>query len=144
MVKKKRMMKYKGSDNMSGTTRMLLNKIENLKRFGVDISNSKFKNNNLEDSRVMTAYLREVIEFFNSFDFKRLEQTLTNAQWQASATSITRLEEKAAELGINSFLKPFEGIRVSIIQKNMRSAKQSLVVANNKKSQIIRYLGQSR
>jgi len=129
---------------MSDTARMLMNKIENLKRFGIDISNSKFKNNDLEDVRVMSAYIREVMEFFSSFDFKRLEQTLANAQWQASATSITRLEQKAEELGINSFLKPFEGIRVSIIQKNMRSARQSLVVANNKKSQIIRYIGQSR
>lgn len=129
---------------MSDASHMLMNKIENLKRFGIDISNSKFKNNDLEDVRVMSAYIREVMEFFGSFDFKRLEQTLANAQWQASATSITRLEQKAQELGINSFLKPFEGIRVSIIQKNMRSARQSLVVANNKKSQIIRYIGQSR
>ncbi len=129
---------------MSDAAHMLMNKIENLKRFGIDISNSKFKNNDLEDVRVMSAYIREVMEFFGSFDFKRLEQTLANAQWQASATSITRLEQKAQELGINSFLKPFEGIRVSIIQKNMRSARQSLVVANNKKSQIIRYIGQSR
>lgn len=129
---------------MSDAAHMLMNKIENLKRFGIDISNSKFKNNDLEDVRVMSAYIREVMEFFGSFDFKRLEQTLANAQWQASATSITRLEQKAQELGINSFLKPFEGIRVSIIQKNMRSACQSLVVANNKKSQIIRYIGQSR
>lgn len=129
---------------MSDAAHVLMNKIENLKRFGIDISNSKFKNNDLEDVRVMSAYIREVMEFFGSFDFKRLEQTLANAQWQASATSITRLEQKAQELGINSFLKPFEGIRVSIIQKNMRSARQSLVVANNKKSQIIRYIGQSR
>lgn len=129
---------------MSDAAHMLMNKIENLKRLGIDISNSKFKNNDLEDVRVMSAYIREVMEFFGSFDFKRLEQTLANAQWQASATSITRLEQKAQELGINSFLKPFEGIRVSIIQKNMRSACQSLVVANNKKSQIIRYIGQSR
>ncbi len=129
---------------MSDAAHILMNKIENLKRFGIDISNSKFKNNDLEDVRVMSAYIREVMEFFGSFDFKRLEQTLANAQWQASATSITRLEQKAQELGINSFLKPFEGIRVSIIQKNMRSARQSLVVANNKKSQIIRYIGQSR
>lgn len=129
---------------MSDAAHMLMNKIENLKRFGIDISNSKFKNNDLEDVRVMSAYIREVMEFFGSFDFKRLEQTLANAQWQASATSITRLEQKAQELGINSFLKPFEGIRVSIIQKNMRSARQSLVVANNKKSQIIHYIGQSR
>lgn len=129
---------------MSDAAHMLMNKIENLKRFGIDISNSKFKNSDLEDVRVMSAYIREVMEFFGSFDFKRLEQTLANAQWQASATSITRLEQKAQELGINSFLKPFEGIRVSIIQKNMRSARQSLVVANNKKSQIIRYIGQSR
>ena len=33
LVKKKRMMKYKGSDNMSDTTRMLLNKIENHGKF---------------------------------------------------------------------------------------------------------------
>ena len=75
------------------------------------------------------------------YDFIRLEQTLNNTQWSAAFTSITRLEQKAKELGINSFLKPFDGIRDAIIQKNIRSAKQSLAVFNNKKSQILKYLG---
>lgn len=126
---------------MSARAQILLNKIENLKRFGIDISNSKFKNNDIENELVMTAYIRDVREFLGCFDFRRLEQTLNNSQWSAAFTSITRLEDKARELGINSFLKPFDGIRGAIIQKNMRSAKQSLVVANNKKSQILKYLG---
>ena len=126
---------------MSARAQILLNKIENLKRFGIDISNSKFKNNDVENELVMTAYIRDVREFLGCFDFRRLEQTLNNSQWSAAFTSITRLEENARELGINSFLKPFDGIRGAIIQKNMRSAKQSLVVANNKKAQILKYLG---
>ena len=64
-----------------------------------------------------------------------------NSQWSAAYTSINRLEENARELGINSFFKSFDGIRGAIIQKNMRSAKQSLVVVNNKKTQILKYMG---
>lgn len=126
---------------MSARVQVLMNKIENLKRFGIDINNSKFKNNDIENELVMTAYIRDVREYLGCFDFRRLEQTLNNSQWSAAFTSITRLEERARELGINSFLKPFDGIRGAIIQKNMRSAKQSLVVANNKKAQILKYLG---
>ena len=101
-----------------------MNKIENLRRFGIDISNSRFKDKDVENEIVMTAYIRDVREFLGCFDFRRLEQTLNNLQWSAAFTSITRLEERARELGINSFLKPFDGIRDAIIQKNIRSAKQ--------------------
>lgn len=132
---------YEGSVSMSARELVLMNKIENLRRFGIDISNSRFKDKDVENEIVMTAYIRDVREFLGCFDFRRLEQTLNNSQWSAAFTSITRLEERARELGINSFLKPFDGIRDAIIQKNIRSAKQSLAVFNNKKSQILKYLG---
>lgn len=126
---------------MSARAQVLMNKIENLRRFGIDISNSRFKDKDVENEVVMTVYIKDIREYMGCFDFRRLEQTLNNTQWSAAFTSITRLEEKAKELGINSFLKPFDGIRGAIIQKNIRSAKQSLAVVNNKKSQILKYLG---
>lgn len=126
---------------MSARTQVLMNKIENLRRFGIDISNSRFKDKDVENEVVMTVYIKDIREYMGCFDFRRLEQTLNNTQWSAAFTSITRLEEKAKELGINSFLKPFDGIRGAIIQKNIRSAKQSLAVVNNKKSQILKCLG---
>ena len=128
---------------MSAREQVLMNKIENLRRFGIDISNSRFKDKDVENEIVMTAYIRDVREFLGCFDFRRLEQTLNNLQWSAAFTSITRLEERARELGINSFLKLFDGIRDAIIQKNLRAAKQSLAVFNNKKAQIVKYLGSS-
>lgn len=126
---------------MSARAQVLMNKIENLRRLGIDISNSRFKDKDVENEVVMTVYIKDIREYMGCFDFRRLEQTLNNTQWSAAFTSITRLEEKAKELGINSFLKPFDGIRGAIIQKNIRSAKQSLAVVNNKKSQILKYLG---
>jgi hypothetical protein len=115
--------------------------IANLRRFGIDISNSKFKDKDIENEVVMTVYIKDVREYMACYDFIRLEQTLNNSQWSAAYTSINRLEENARELGINSFFKSFDGIRGAIIQKNMRSAKQSLVVVNNKKTQILKYMG---
>lgn len=126
---------------MSARAQVLMNKIENLRRFGIDISNSRFKDKDVENEVVMTVYIKDIREYMGCFDFRRLEQTLNNTQWSAAFTSITRLEEKAKELGINSFLKPFDGIRGAIIQKNIRAAKQSLAVVNNKKSQILKCLG---
>ena len=130
-----------GSVSMSAREQVLMNIIGNLRRFGVDISNSKFKDKDIENEVVMTVYIKDVREYMVCYDFIRLERTLNNTQWSAAFTSITRLEERARELGINSFLKPFDGIRDAIIQKNIRSAKQSLAVFNNKKSQILKYLG---
>ena len=89
----------------------------------------------------MTVYIKDVREYMACYDFIRLEQTLNNTQWSAAFTSITRLEQNAKELGINSFLKPFEGIRAAVIQKNICSALQNLAVVNNKKSQILKCLG---
>ena len=136
-----RKLSVRGSVSMSVREQVLMKIIANLRRLGIDISNSRFKDKDVENEIVMTAYIRDVREFLGCFDFRRLEQTLNNLQWSAAFTSITRLEERARELGINSFLKPFDGIRDAIIQKNIRSAKQSLAVFNNKKSQILKCLG---
>ena len=112
---------------MSAREQVLMKIIANLRRFGIDISNSKFKDKDIENEVVMTVYIKDVREYMACYDFIRLEQTLNNSQWSAAYTSINRLEEN--------------GIRGAIIQKNMRSAKQSLVVVNNKKTQILKYMG---
>ena len=136
-----RKLSVRGSVSMSVREQVLMKIIANLRRLGIDISNSKFKDKDIENEVVMTVYIKDVREYMACYDFIRLEQTLNNTQWSAAFTSITRLEERARELGINSFLKPFDGIRDAIIQKNIRSAKQSLAVFNNKKSQILKCLG---
>jgi len=129
-----RKLSVRGSVSMSVREQVLMKIIANLRRLGIDISNSKFKDKDIENEVVMTVYIA-------CYDFIRLEQTLNNTQWSAAFTSITRLEQNAKELGINSFLKPFEGIRAAVIQKNIRSALQNLAVVNNKKSQILKCLG---
>lgn len=126
---------------MSAREQVLMKIIANLRRFGIDISNSKFKDKDIENEVVMTVYIKDVREYMACYDFIRLEQTLNNTQWTAAFTSITRLEQKAKELGINSFLKRFEGIRAAVIQKNIRLALQNLAVVNNKKAQILKCLG---
>ena len=126
-----RKLSVRGSVSMSVREQVLMKIIANLRRLGIDISNSKFKDKDIENEVVMTVYIKDI----------RLEQTLNNTQWSAAFTSITRLEQNAKELGINSFLKPFEGIRAAVIQKNIRSALQNLAVVNNKKSQILKCLG---
>ena len=126
-----RKLSVRGSVSMSVREQVLMKIIANLRRLGIDISNSKFKDKDIENVR----------EYMACYDFIRLEQTLNNTQWSAAFTSITRLEQNAKELGINSFLKPFEGIRAAVIQKNIRSALQNLAVVNNKKSQILKCLG---
>ena len=138
-----RKLSVRGSVSMSAREQVLMKIIANLRRLGIDISNSKFKDKDIENEVVMTVYIKDVREYMACYDFIRLEQTLNNSQWSAAYTSINRLEENARELGINSFFKSFDGIRIrgAIIQKNMRSAKQSLVVVNNKKTQILKYMG---
>lgn len=117
--------------------------VENLKRYGGDITMSKFKNMDLESARVLQAYIKDVTGFLKSYDFQRLEQTLINAQWQAAQTSITRLENDARELGLICFSKPFEGIRISILKKNIRESQQSFSVAANKKTTMLNFLSRS-
>lgn len=136
-----RKLSVRGSVSMSAREQVLMKIIANLRRLGIDISNSKFKDKDIENEVVMTVYIKDVREYMACYDFIRLEQTLNNTQWSAAFTSITRLEQNAKELGINSFLKSFEGIRAAVIQKNIRSALQNLAVVNNKKSQILKCLG---
>lgn len=117
-----RKLSVRGSVSMSVREQVLMKIIANLRRLGIDISNSKFKDKDIENEVVMTVYIKDVREYMACYDFIRLEQTLNNTQWSAAFTSITRLEQNAKELGINSFLKPFEGIRAAVIQKNIRSS----------------------
>ncbi|MGN0316714.1 MAG: hypothetical protein ACI4E1_02150 [Lachnospira sp.] len=117
--------------------------VENLKRYGGDISMSKYKNMDLESEKVLQVYIKEVTGFLRGYDFQRLEQTLINAQWQAASTSVMRLENDAKELGLICFLKPFEGIRISILKKNNREAQQSFSVAVNKKTTMLNFLSRS-
>ena len=117
-----RKLSVRGSVSMSVREQVLMKIIANLRRLGIDISNSKFKDKDIENEVVMTVYIKDVREYMACYDFIRLEQN-------------------AKELGINSFLKPFEGIRAAVIQKNIRSALQNLAVVNNKKSQILKCLG---
>ena len=127
-----RKLSVRGSVSMSAREQVLMKIIANLRRLGIDISNSKFKDKDIENEVVMTVYIKDVREYMACYDFIRLD---------AAFTSITRLEQNAKELGINSFLKSFEGIRAAVIQKNIRSALQNLAVVNNKKSQILKCLG---
>ena len=44
---------YEGSVSMSAREQVLMNKIENLRRFGIDISNSRFKDKDVENFLVV-------------------------------------------------------------------------------------------
>ena len=102
-----RKLSVRGSVSMSAREQVLMKIIANLRRLGIDISNSKFKDKDIENEVVMTVYIKDVREYMACYDFIRLEQTLNNTQWSAAFTSITRLEQNAKEHGIKSFLKPF-------------------------------------
>ena len=45
-----------GSVSMSAREQVLMKIIANLRRFGIDISNSKFKDKDIENEVVMTVY----------------------------------------------------------------------------------------
>lgn len=130
-------------DFNDASLKILKKKVENLKRFGIDIEYSKYRNNDLEAGNVLNIYIKDVIAFLKGYDFTRLNQTLGNNQWQASMNTITRMEQSCKELGINSFLKPLQYTKSAVFSKNSRSASQNLSVMNNKRNQILNYMGEN-
>ena len=74
---------------MSAREQVLMKIIANLRRFGIDISNSKFKDKDIENEVVMTVYIKDVREYMACYDFIRLEQTLNNSQWSAAIHQLT-------------------------------------------------------
>ena len=48
---------------MSAREQVLMKIIANLRRFGIDISNSKFKDKDIENEVVMTVYIKDVREY---------------------------------------------------------------------------------
>ena len=71
---------------MSAREQVLMKIIANLRRFGIDISNSKFKDKDIENEVVMTVYIKDVREYIACYEFIILEQTLNNSQWSAAYT----------------------------------------------------------
>ena len=79
-----RKLSVRGSVSMSAREQVLMKIIANLRRLGIDISNSKFKDKDIENEVVMTVYIKDVREYMACYDFIRLEQTLNNTQWSAA------------------------------------------------------------
>lgn len=124
--------------------KVLRSEMDKIKRYGVDITMSKFKDKDLESEKVMAFYLTAVRRFLKSYDFQRLEQTIFNHQWQASLTTLRRLESTAGELGAIFLFKPMYTIRRGILNKKQRTAAQGMSVIINKKAQILRLLGENQ
>ena len=67
-----RKLSVRGSVSMSAREQVLMKIIANLRRLGIDISNSKFKDKDIENEVVMTVYIKDVREYMACYENRHL------------------------------------------------------------------------
>ena len=75
----------------------------------------------------------EAIQFIKGYDFMRLGQAINRHQWQTAAMTIRRMEQQAQKPGLESFARPFAGLRQAIMCRNEAEAKQILAMVTAKR-----------
>ncbi len=81
---------------------------------------------------------KQIHAFLHSYDFMKLGQAINKNQWQIAAMTIQRMTRQAKELGLDTFDRPFTGLRQAINRKEAVGAKQALAVVISKRVKLIR------
>lgn len=124
--------------------KMLKKNIDDLRHLGADISNSKYKDEDIGSDKVMQQYIKELVTFLESYDFGRLDQRLSNIQWTAALNTVREMDEKAKELGINPISKLLNDIAKTIKKRDDVGARQGLSLIEKKRNAILTKLGRNR
>lgn len=94
--------------------------LNQLKIQGIDFEASSYDNEE--------AFLTDLKEFINSYEFMRLGQSVNRKQWQAAGMKIQKMSAKAKALGMTGWDQLFTGMRQNIARKNDREALQILSI----------------
>jgi len=124
--------------------KVLKKNIDDLRRLGADIDKSNLNKRDTETDKVMQAYIKEIVAFLESYDFKRLEQRLSNLQWLAASSIVKDMIKKSNALGFNAITKQLNDINRDIRRKNDQGARQSLSLINKKRNSVLTKLGRNK
>lgn len=86
---------------------------------------------------------QDVIQFIKGYDFMRLGQAISHQQWQAAAMTIRRMEIQAKKPELAGFARQFAGIRMAIMRKDEREAKEILAQVTARRVRMLKEIQSS-
>lgn len=82
------------------------------------------------------SYEEKLKQFFGSYDFMRLGQSVNGGRFESAAMCIRRMSMEAEKLGLECFQRPFTGLRQNIARKDMQEVKNILSLVIVKRIQL--------
>ena len=83
---------------MSAREQVLMKIIANLRRLGIDISNSKFKDKDIENEVVMTVYIKDVREYMACYDFIRIRAAVIQKNIRSALQNLAVVNNKKSQI----------------------------------------------
>lgn len=82
----------------------------------------------MEDSADRMSDNDRLKAFLKGKDFLKVGQAVSKGNWQIAAMTVTRMISTAKELELGAFDRPLEGLKYSIMHRDMAGAKNALSV----------------
>lgn len=76
--------------------------------------------------------------FLESYDFMKLGQALNRGQWNSAMMTLQRMNASVQKLGIRSMIQPLKAVRLAVLGRNVKQAKQALAALIGKRVQLIK------
>ena len=76
--------------------------------------------------------------FLESYDFMKLGQTINRGQWNSAMMILQRMDVLVQKQGIRCMIQPLKTVRMAVLGRNVKQAKQALATLIGKRVQLIK------
>ena len=76
--------------------------------------------------------------FLEGYDFMKLGQAINRGQWNSAMMILQRMDASVQKLGIRSMIQPLKAVRLAVLGRNVKQAKQALATLIGKRVQLIK------
>lgn len=76
--------------------------------------------------------------FLEGYDFMKLGQAINRGQWNSAMMILQRMDASVQKLGIRCMIQSMKGVRMSVLGRNVKQAKQALATLVGKRVELIK------
>lgn len=76
--------------------------------------------------------------FLEGYDFMKLGQAINRGQWNSAMMVLQRMDTLVQKLSIRCMIQPLKAVRLAVLGRNVKQAKQALAALIGKRVQLIK------
>ncbi|MBR5247898.1 MAG: hypothetical protein IKV27_02955 [Lachnospiraceae bacterium] len=76
--------------------------------------------------------------FLEGYDFMKLGQAINRGQWNSAMMILQRMDASVQKLGIRCMIQPLKTVRLAVLGRNVKQAKQAQAALIGKRVQLIK------